>query len=139
MDTLTPVERSALMRRVRNKNTKPEWAARRLLWSLGFRYRLHRGDLPGRPDIVFAKHRKAVFIHGCFWHQHPGCPNCRTPKSRVDFWKAKLSKNRRRDLRNQRALIKLGWDFLVVWECELRETDVLAVRFIEFLEETDGA
>jgi DNA mismatch endonuclease (patch repair protein) len=125
------------MRRVRHKDTKPEWVVRRLLHRLGFRYRLHRPGLPGRPDIVFPARRKAVFVHGCFWHRHQRC--CRTPKSRLDFWGPKFAENRRRDLRNQRALRKQGWDFLVVWECELRDTDALASRFLDFLNRTGTA
>lgn len=119
------------MSRVRNKDTKPEWAVRRLLWALGFRYRLHVADLPGRPDIVFPMFKKVVFIHGCFWHRHPGC--CRTPKTRLEFWKPKLRANRARDLKNQRALKKLGWDFRLVWECELKDIDTVSLRLIEFL------
>ena len=122
---------------VRNKDTGPELVVRRILHHLGFRYRLHRAGLPGRPDIVFPSRRKAIFVHGCFWHRHRGC--CRTPKTRLDFWVPKLVKNRRRDLRNQRELRKLGWDFLVVWECELRDTDVVALRLIEFLDEASMA
>lgn len=133
MDTLTPLERSERMSRVRNRDTKPEWVVRRLLWQLGFRYRLHSSGLPGHPDVVFGRYRKAIFIHGCFWHGHPGC--CRTPKSRLDFWKPKLHENRKRDLRNQRELVRLGWDFLVVWECELKNSAALKLRFIDFLDE----
>ena len=132
VDTLTKDQRSERMSRVRNKNTKPEWAVRRLLWALGYRYRLHNRNLPGRPDIVFAKSRKVVFIHGCFWHQHPHCG--RMPKSRLDFWQIKLRDNRVRDLRKQRALRQLGWDYLVVWECELKDFGVLGLRLIEFLD-----
>lgn len=137
MDSLSRSARSERMSRVRNKDTKPEWTVRRLLYGLGFRYRLHRASLPGRPDIVFPGRRKAIFVHGCFWHRHPGC--CRTPKSRLDFWLPKLSENRQRDLRNQRRLKNIGWDFLVVWECELKHTDVLARRFIDFLGRTSAA
>ena len=132
MDTLTRTERSERMSRVRDKDTKPEWAVRHLLWALGYRYRLHGKDLPGRPDIVFPKLKKVVFIHGCFWHRHPRCG--RTPKSRLNFWLPKLRANRSRDLKNQRALRKLGWNFLVVWECELKNVDAIGVRAIEFLD-----
>src|SRR3989304_8236548 len=117
------------MSRVRHKDTKPEWKARRLLWRLGFRYRLHKTNLPGSPDIVFPKARKVIFVHGCFWHRHPGCRNCRLPKSRLDFWRPKLRANRFRALCGQRALRKRGWEFLVVWECELVREDTLANRF----------
>src|SRR5882724_12236309 len=112
MDTLTQAQRSKRMSRVRYKDTKPELAMRRLLWALGFRYRLHGRDLPGKPDIVFPALKKVIFIHGCFWHRHPRCG--RMPKSRLEFWEPKLRENRSRDLRNQRALKKLGWKYLVV-------------------------
>jgi DNA mismatch endonuclease (patch repair protein) len=133
MDTLSPLERSDRMSRVRNKDTKPERAVRRLLWALGYRYRLHGRKLPGRPDIVFPRLKKVLFIHGCFWHRHPGCG--RTPKSRLEFWLPKLKENRARDLRNQRALKKLGWDFYVVWECELKDFDHVGLRLTQFLAE----
>lgn len=133
MDTLDPAARSERMSRVRSKHTGPELIVRRVLSGLGFRYRLHCAALPGSPDVVFPRQRKAIFVHGCFWHRHQRCG--RTPKSRLEFWAPKLAENRRRDLRNQRRLRKLGWQFLVVWECELRETDVLSWRFIEFLDE----
>jgi DNA mismatch endonuclease (patch repair protein) len=131
VDTLTPAERSERMSLVRNRDTKPEWAVRRLLSALGYRYRLQGKGLPGRPDIVFPKRKKVVFIHGCFWHRHPRCG--RTPKSRLDFWLPKLRSNRTRDLKNQRALKRLGWDFRVVWECELKDIDEVSLRLIEFL------
>ncbi|HBI46414.1 MAG TPA: very short patch repair endonuclease, partial [Planctomycetales bacterium] len=98
MDSLSPEERSERMSRVRNKDTKPELVVRRLVHSLGYRYRLHSGRLPGRPDIVFAGRKKVVFVHGCFWHRHRGCALCRMPKSRLDFWAPKLEGNRRRDI-----------------------------------------
>jgi DNA mismatch endonuclease, patch repair protein len=131
VDTLTPLERSQRMSRVRSKDTKPEWRVRRLLWGLGFRYRLHGRNLPGRPDIVFPRRKKVVFIHGCFWHRHPKCG--RLPKSRLEFWEPKLRENRSRDLRNQRALKKLGWKYLVVWECQLKNTSSLGLKITEFL------
>ena len=133
MDTLTALERSERMGRVRGKDTKPEWAVRRLVWSLGYRYRLHTRDLPGCPDVVLKRLKKAIFIHGCFWHRHPNCG--RIPKSRVEFWKTKLTQNRERDLRNQRELKRLGWDYLVVWECETRDLGSVALRVAAFLGE----
>ena len=132
MDTLSPVERSQRMSRVRHKDTKPEWAVRRLLWALGFRYRLQGRKLPGRPDIVFSRLKKVIFIHGCFWHQHPKCG--RMPKSKLEFWETKLRENRARDLRNQRELKRLGWKYLVVWECQLKDLDALEFRVIDFLD-----
>lgn len=120
MDTLTAAERSQRMALVRGENTTPEMIVRRLTYSLGFRYRLHQRDLPGKPDLVFRSRRKVIFVHGCFWHRHddPECKLARLPKSRVDFWRGKLQGNRERDLRTQAALRAMGWGFLLVWECE---------------------
>jgi DNA mismatch endonuclease (patch repair protein) len=132
-DTLTKAERSERMSRVRNKDTKPEMLVRRLVHGLGFRYRLHAGDLPGRPDLVFRGARRAIFVHGCFWHRHPGCRNTRMPKSKLAFWRPKLLGNRRRDLRDQRRLLDLGWRALVIWECEVRDPAILKKRLDRFL------
>jgi DNA mismatch endonuclease (patch repair protein) len=134
MDTLTSKERSAVMARVRGKDTRPELAVRRLVHAMGYRYRLHRRDLPGAPDLVFPARRKVVFVHGCFWHRHPRCPNTRTPKSRLDFWVPKLAENRRRDLRNLRRLSSSQWRALIVWECELRDPDTVRRRLRTFLD-----
>jgi DNA mismatch endonuclease (patch repair protein) len=139
-DTLTTAERSRRMSRIRGKNTAPELTVRRLVHSLGFRFRLHRKDLPGRPDLVFPRLRSVIFVHGCFWHRHPD-PNCRLarlPKSRLDFWEPKLSANRRRDLCNQGALVADGWRVLVVWECELRHKEQLKNTLRNFLEQSCG-
>lgn len=125
------------MSRVRSKDTYPEQVVRRLLTRFGFRYRLQGRNLPGRPDIVFASTQKVIFVHGCFWHRHPGCSNCRWPKTRLDFWKPKLRGNRYRDIRNQRLLSKMGWRFLVIWECELADLDRLAGRLLDFLNEVE--
>ena len=108
------------MSRVRGKNTTPEITVRRLVHRMGFRYRLHVADLPGKPDMVFPKLGKIVFVHGCFWHQHPGCG--RQPKSKLGFWASKLSKNRERDLRNQQKLRRFGWRILIVWECDGKQS-----------------
>ena len=133
-DSLSREERSKRMGLVRSKGTKPEMAVRRLVHSLGYRYRLHDKSLPGRPDLVFKSRRKVIFVHGCFWHRHgEGCTLTRLPKSRLDFWRNKLEGNRRRDLENQEALRALGWDFLILWECELKDKDALSVRIREFL------
>lgn len=134
-DTLSPEERSERMSRVRNKDTKPEMRVRRLIHSLGYRYRLHHGKLPGHPDMVFPARKKVIFVHGCFWHRHEGCSRCRMPKSRLEFWKPKLEKNRLRDLDNQATLRDLGWDVLVVWECETEEAAGLPGRITSFLED----
>lgn len=106
------------MRRIRSTDTAPELAVRRLLYRLGYRYRLHRKELPGRPDLVFLKRRKVIFVHGCFWHVHT-CNAGRQPKTNQVYWSAKLARNVERDALNQAALLALGWESLVVWECQL--------------------
>lgn len=121
MDRLDPAERSANMARIRGKNTGPEMRVRRIAHSMGLRFRLHRKDLPGRPDLVFPKHRLAVFVHGCFWHRHPGCGRASTPSTRPEFWRAKFDANVERDLHQQAALTERGWKVLVLWECELKD------------------
>ena len=125
--------RSALMAKVRGRNTGPEMTVRRLLFANGYRYRLHAGDLPGRPDIVFRRRRKAIFVHGCFWHRHAGCARATTPKVRRAFWLEKFDRNRERDARNESALRAEGWSVLTVWECETADRDALAARLIEFI------
>ena len=138
LDPLTKEERSERMSRVRACDTKPEVLVRRLVFSMGYRYRLHRKDLPGKPDLVFSSRRKIVFVHGCFWHRH-NCPNGnRLPKTRLEFWKPKLETNRHRDSVNRRRLRGLGWDVLTVWECETRDTAPLAAKLRRFLEGDPG-
>ncbi|WP_295946518.1 very short patch repair endonuclease [uncultured Xanthomonas sp.] len=134
MDQLDKAQRSAQMARVRAKDTRPEWAVRRLTHGLGYRYRLHYGGLPGRPDLVFPGRGAIIFVHGCFWHRHPGCAFARLPKSRLDFWEPKLSANRRRDQRNERALRALGWRVMIVWECQIANKERLAARIRRFLD-----
>lgn len=134
MDNLSPGERSAIMARVRSRNTKPELAVRRLVHGMGYRYRLHGKDLPGRPDLVFRRARKVIFVHGCFWHRHRGCVLARLPKSRSDFWLPKLEGNRLRDERNKRALTRTGWKVLTIWECEIKEVKKLEKRLGRFLD-----
>jgi len=131
MDNLSKQERSDRMSRIKGKNTGPEMTVRRIVHGMGFRYKLHVPELPGKPDIVLPKLGKIIFVHGCFWHQHAGCG--RQPKSRVDFWIEKLSQNRKRDLRDQRRLRSLGWKILIVWECQLKRT-TLHARLLRFLE-----
>ncbi|AXK38511.1 very short patch repair endonuclease [Crenobacter cavernae] len=133
VDTVTKETRSRIMARVRNKDTGPEMIVRRLVFSMRFRYRLHVGRLPGRPDLVFPGRRKVIFIHGCFWHRHEGCAQARIPKSRVEFWTAKLTANSDRDKRNIAALQELGWEVLVLWECELADSARLRQRISDFL------
>jgi len=135
MDTLTVRERSRRMSLVKAKDTGPEMAVRRLVYSLGYRYRLHASDLPGKPDIVFRSRKKAIFVHGCFWHRHEECRLARLPKSKLDFWLPKLSGNRERDEANQAKLSGMRWKFLIVWECELVDPQSLEERIIRFLSE----
>lgn len=120
MDQLSKERRSWNMSRIKNENTKPELIVRRLLWRMGYRYRLHDATLPGKPDIVFKSRRKVIFVHGCFWHQHKKCKKGVIPQSNVDFWIPKLRKNIERDSENYAALQKLGWNVCIIWECELK-------------------
>jgi DNA mismatch endonuclease (patch repair protein) len=117
-DRLTKERRSWNMSRIRGKNTTPEMRVRSLLYNLGFRFRLHEGKLPGKPDIVLTQYKTVVFVHGCFWHQHKGCKNCTMPTNRRKWWCAKLNGNAARDKRNQAALRRRGWRVVVIWECE---------------------
>ena len=133
VDTVSAETRSAVMSRVRGKDTKPELVVRRLLHTLGYRFRLHRRDLPGTPDIVFPRRRKVVFVHGCFWHHH-ACHLGRVPKSRQDFWIAKFEENQERDAQNLALLHTAGWRTLIIWECEIAEPNCLVVRIREFLD-----
>lgn len=126
-------ERSALMARIGPKNTTPELATRKLLHRLGYRYRLHRKDLPGTPDICFPARRKAIFVHGCFWHRHEGCRRTTMPKVRTSFWEEKFRQNIERDYRKIVALRELGWNTLVVWECETKTLPILTRRLVDFL------
>lgn len=134
-DFLTPEQRSDRMRLVRGRDTKPELLVRRLTHALGYRYRLHRRDLPGTPDMVFPSRQKAIFVHGCFWHQHPdpACRLARMPKTRLSYWGPKMERNMRRDEENLGCLTAIGWDALVIWECQTRDRDQLTIRIVEFL------
>lgn len=132
-DTISADERSHIMSLVKGKNTRPEMLVRRLVHGAGFRYRLHDSKLPGKPDLVFSRKRKVIFVHGCFWHRHEGCALARIPKSNQQFWLAKLEGNKARDETNLRKLHDAGWETLVVWECELRNLDTLAPRLRSFL------
>lgn len=130
------MNRSENMRRIRSKNTAPEMAVRSLAHRLGYRYRLHRKDIPGKPDLVFPGRRKVIFIHGCFWHQHPGCREGRPPKSNTAYWLPKLERNMERDKAALAELTAAGWDVLVIWECETRNAESLARRLAGFLGRT---
>lgn len=132
MDRLSPERRSALMSRIRSKDTGPERVVRSLVHRLGFRFRLHRRDLPGTPDLAFPSRQKAIFVHGCFWHGHV-CKVGKMPKSRTEYWGPKIIENRARDARKRRKLARLGWRSLVIWECETKDSSSLARRVEEFL------
>lgn len=121
------------MARVKSEDTEPELIARSIIHRMGYRFRLHRDDLPGSPDIVLPRHRKVVFVHGCFWHSHD-CPKGSRPGTRTDFWNEKLDRNVRRDTQAERALRDKGWDVLVIWECELSDIDLARKKLRRFLE-----
>lgn len=125
MDTMCSQERSAIMARIKAKNTAAEMRVRRAVYRLGFRYRLHRRDLPGTPDLVFPRLRQVVFVHGCFWHQHEGCKRAHQPKSRLEYWQPKLAKNVRRDHAYMSELQQRGWRVAVIWECETASPHLL--------------
>ena len=121
-DVLTLAQRHKNMSHIRSKNTKPELKVRRWLWEHGYRYRLNVKDIPGRPDIVMRKYKTVIFVNGCFWHGHEGCDKFVMPKSNVEFWQSKISRNRERDLKNYKNLQESGWNVIVVWECELKSS-----------------
>ena len=127
-DRISPKHRSWNMSRITSRDTKPELAVRSMLHRLGLRFRIHRNDLPGSPDIVLPRHKTVVFVHGCFWHRHSRCRFAYMPKSRVQFWCEKFDRNMARDREAQRSLRAMGWRILVVWECELRNPSRLTNR-----------
>lgn len=127
-DRFSPAERSAVMRRVKSKDTAPELALRRLLTHMGLRYRLHRRELPGSPDIVFASRKVALFMHGCFWHGHVCRRGARMPQNNLTYWSQKIARNQTRDAEVETALTGIGWCALVVWECELKNMETLEAR-----------
>lgn len=133
MDRIDKAARSRNMAAIKGKHTKPEMIVRRLLHSLGYRYRLHRKDIPGRPDIAFIGRRKAIQVHGCFWHQHSGCKAAHVPLSGLEYWQPKLARNVVRDMVNLEALSATGWDVLVLWECEIKRGDDIQERLVRFL------
>lgn len=138
MDILSPTQRSKLMSRIQGKDTKPELGVRRVAHALGFRFRLHRRDLPGCPDLVFPRLSKIIFVHGCFWHRHQKCRYAYSPKSNIAFWQEKFSANVARDRRVVRELKEQGWEVLVVWECEVADVSALERRLTTYLAE-DGS
>jgi len=135
-DKVTTAKRSENMRRIKSKGTHPEMLVRKLLHKMGYRYRIHRKNLPGSPDIVFGGRRKVIFVHGCFWHCHDtdGCADSRTPKSNTGYWVPKLARNKERDARNLAALAETGWQSLVIWDCETRDAAELRSRLVAFLD-----
>ncbi|MDX9972729.1 MAG: DNA mismatch endonuclease Vsr [FCB group bacterium] len=133
MDKLTPERRSWNMSKIQLADTKPEILVRSLLHRMGYRFRLHRKDLPGRPDIVLPRHNAVILVHGCFWHRHAGCKFAYTPKTRQEFWGEKFKANVRRDATVRQRLTKMGWRILVVWECELNDLSSLKVNLESFL------
>lgn len=133
MDRLSRERRSANMRRIRSKDTAPELFLRRLLHRAGYRFRIHRKDLPGKPDLVFTQRKKVIFVHGCFWHQHPGCREGRVPSSRAEYWEPKLQRNKQRDSATVDALRAIGWKSLVIWECELKNAAAVVRRAKRYL------
>lgn len=128
MDRFSPEKRSWLMSRVKAKDTSAELRVRKVVHSLGLRYRLHRRDLPGNPDLVFPKHRAVIFVHGCFWHRHPGCKRASTPKSQVRYWQDKFDRNVARDRQAVADLRELGWRVMVIWECQTKTNEAVMRR-----------
>jgi len=135
MSPVAPVDpkRSRVMAAIRSRNTRPERLVRRLAHGLGFRFRLHRRDLPGSPDLVFPRFRSVVFVHGCFWHRHTCTAGCKQPATNRAYWRAKFKRNKQRDVENKRALRQVGWRVLVVWECQLRHPESVKRRLLAFL------
>lgn len=135
-DKISKERRSQNMRAIRSKDMKPEMLVRRFVHGLGYRYRLHRKDLPGKPDLVFGPRRKVIFVHGCFWHQHSAaiCLDGRKPKSNLGYWGPKLRRNIERDVENQEKLEDMGWNVLVIWECETKNLSLIGDRIRAFLE-----
>lgn len=132
-DTFSPEERSRIMSRVHSKNTRPERLVRSILHSMGYRFRLHYKSLPGCPDIVLPRHKKVIFVHGCFWHAHPECKRATRPTTRPDFWAKKIDGNVRRDAIAQKTLTELGWQVLIVWQCETMHLDRLRETLRQYM------
>ena len=124
-------QRSRNMSAIKSKNTKPEIKVRKLLHAMGYRFRLHRKDLPGSPDIVLPKYKTVIFVHGCFWHRHKNCKYASNPKTRQEFWEAKFRENINRDKLNQENLSSKGWKIIIVWECEIKDKDFYLNRLLK--------
>ena len=137
-ERVSPKRRSEIMSLVKSKDTKPETAIRQRLYRLGYRYRVNRKDLPGKPDLVFSQFRKVVFVHGCFWHGHDNCSYGRLPKSNLDYWRPKLERNKERDAENIQCLLEMGWEVAVVWQCELKDMDAVVAKLVDFLESKES-
>jgi DNA mismatch endonuclease (patch repair protein) len=135
-DIWDKTKRSKVMSSIKSKNTKIELTIRKLIYSLGYRYRLHRADLPGKPDIVFKKRQKVIFVHGCFWHQHENCKISKKPKTNTDYWLPKLEKNKYRDIQNIDSLKHQGWEVMIIWECALKDINKLKESIVAFLGDT---
>lgn len=133
MDTVSPEKRSEIMGRIRSRNTRPEMQVRSLLHRMGFRFRLHRKDLPGSPDIVLPKYATVIFVHGCFWHRHAGCPQAGTPATRPEYWLPKFRRTVELDKENQDRLRELGWKVIVLWECELEPLEDLGRKLRDWI------
>jgi len=132
-DVFSKKKRSWIMGRVKSENTRPEMRVRRRLHALGFRFRLHRKDLPGRPDLTLPKRRTVIFVHGCFWHSHPGCKHAALPASNRQYWERKIDRNVERDLENQKLLAEQGWRVLVLWECRIKTPEALDAELAPLL------
>ena len=132
-DRISAEHRSWNMSRIRNRDTTPEISVRSLLHRLGYRFRLHRKDLPGKPDIVLPAHGAVIFVHGCFWHRHKGCAETTTPKTKTAFWRAKFAGNVERDIKAQRRLRRMGWRVKVIWQCQTRDEVRLTAKLQRFL------
>ncbi|MGA9047964.1 MAG: very short patch repair endonuclease [Dehalococcoidia bacterium] len=133
MDRISPEQRRSNMQRIRSKHTRPELLVRKLIYHMGYRYRLHDPNLPGKPDIVFRKLKKVIFVHGCFWHRHEGCHDALLPSSNQNYWIPKLNNNCVHDRQNQDALFAEGWHYLIIWECQLVDSSNLSNVIMNFL------
>lgn len=136
MDIYSKQKRSEIMSLISGKNTKPEIVIRKIAHSLGYRFRLHKKDLPGKPDIVFPKYKKVIFVNGCFWHSHKNCKRSKLPTTNAKFWKEKIEGNKKKDKSNYIRLKKLGWDYMVIWQCEIKDSnkEKIEKRLLEFLQ-----